>query len=133
MDDFASSTLVAAVRRSLADDGIGAAGHRPQALGPGLLRHEGALRTFSRALRHQCEDSAPGVRVIDAVLPLVDTDMTRGRGRGEISAARAAGAVISAVQRDEAETYTGVTRHPRTIRRLSPTLDHRVLRHGWTQ
>ncbi|MFD9723798.1 SDR family oxidoreductase [Streptomyces sp. NPDC059072] len=102
----------------------------PKPSAPVYCATKAALRTFSRSLRYQCQDSAPGIQVIDAVLPLVDTDMTRGRGRGKISAAQAAGAVIGAIQRDKAEIHIGLTRHLRTIMRLSPTLGHRVLRHG---
>lgn len=102
----------------------------PKPSAPVYCATKAAVRTFTRALRYQCQDAAPHVQVIDAVLPLVDTDMTRGRGRGKISASQAAEAVISGIRRDTAEIYIGKTKALRTIMRLSPPLGYRILRHG---
>jgi uncharacterized oxidoreductase len=66
--------------------------------------------------------------VIEVVLPLVDTDMTRDRGHDKISAAQAASAVIGGIRRDDAEIYVGKTKLVRTIMRLSPSLGYRLLR-----
>lgn len=52
------------------------------------------LRTFTKALRFQAQtdwrDGGPDARAIEAMLPLVETPMTAGRGRGKITAAQAA-------------------------------------------
>ncbi|MFG2874391.1 hypothetical protein ACGFYU_05160 [Streptomyces sp. NPDC048337] len=118
MDDFASSTLVAAVQRPLAADGL-------TAVAPEANR---ALLPFDAKRRFLDGDASSGIRVIDAVLPLVDTDMTRGRGRGKISPAQAARAVISGIRRDSAEIHIGRVKLLHTILRLSPALGHRILR-----
>ncbi|MEV7522077.1 SDR family NAD(P)-dependent oxidoreductase [Streptomyces sp. NPDC091371] len=102
----------------------------PKPSAPVYCAAKAALRTFTRALRYQCQDAAPNIRVIDAVLPLVDTDMTRGRGTGKITAARAARAVITGIHRDKGEIYIGMTKILRVIMRLSPTLGYRILRKG---
>ncbi|MFJ3876225.1 SDR family oxidoreductase [Streptomyces sp. NPDC090077] len=102
----------------------------PKASAPVYCATKAAVRTFTRALRYQCEDTAPHIRVIDAVLPLVDTDMTRGRGRGKLGAARTAGAVIAGIRRERSELYIGRTRILRALLRLSPALAHRILRDG---
>ncbi|MFJ4866825.1 SDR family oxidoreductase [Streptomyces sp. NPDC088748] len=102
----------------------------PKPSAPVYCATKAAVRTFTRALRYQCQDAAPHIRVIDAILPLVDTDMTRGRGRGKISAAQAAGAVITGIRRDTTEIYIGKTKLLRTIMRLSPSLGYRILRNG---
>ncbi|MEW1633121.1 hypothetical protein AB0469_03515 [Streptomyces sp. NPDC093801] len=68
--------------------------------------------------------------MVDAVLPLVDTDMTRGRGRGKISAAEAAGAVIRGIRRDSAEVRIGKVGLLHALLRFAPSLGYRVLRGG---
>jgi uncharacterized oxidoreductase len=102
----------------------------PKPSAPVYCAAKSAVRTFTRSLRYQCEDGAPHIQVIDAVLPLVDTDMTRGRGRGKISPAQAAHAVIEGIRRDRAEIYIGKARLLPALMRLSPSLGYRVMRHG---
>ncbi|GII96083.1 SDR family oxidoreductase [Sinosporangium siamense] len=102
----------------------------PKASAPVYCAAKSAVRTFTRSLRYQCEDGAPHIRVIDAVLPLVDTEMTRGRGQGKISPAQAAQAVIDGIRRDRAEIYIGKARLLPFLMRLSPTLGYRALRNG---
>ncbi|MER8042850.1 SDR family NAD(P)-dependent oxidoreductase [Streptomyces sp. NPDC094032] len=102
----------------------------PKRTAPVYCAAKAGLRTFTRALRYQCQEGAPALRVVDAVLPLVDTDMTRGRGSGKISAARAATAVIEGIRRDRREIYVGTTKVLRGLMRVSPTLGHRILRDG---
>jgi uncharacterized oxidoreductase len=102
----------------------------PKPSAPVYCATKSGVQTFTRALRYQCQDAGSNVRVIDAVLPLVDTDMTRGRGRGKISAADAAAAMISGLRRDTAEIYVGKAKILRTLMRLSPSLGRRLLRNG---
>lgn len=102
----------------------------PKPSAPVYCATKAAVRTFTRALRYQCQDAAPHIQVIDAVLPLVDTDMTHSRGRGKISTSQAAAAVIRGIHRDTADLYIGKTKILRTIMRFSPSLGYRTLRHG---
>jgi uncharacterized oxidoreductase len=102
----------------------------PESAAPVYCATEAAVRTFSRTLRYQCEDSAPHVRVIDAVLPLVDTDMTRGRGREKPGADRTAAAVIEGIRRDRSEVYVGRARLLPALMRTAPSLGYRILRDG---
>lgn len=57
----------------------------PKKSSPVYCATKAGVRSFTRALRYQCEDKLPHVRVVEALPPLVDTDMTRGRGRGKMS------------------------------------------------
>ncbi|MEV3870205.1 SDR family NAD(P)-dependent oxidoreductase [Streptomyces sp. NPDC049906] len=102
----------------------------PKPSAPVYCAAKSAVRTFTRALRYQCEDGAPHVRVVDAVLPLVDTDMTAGRGRGKISPAAAARSVLQGVARGRSEVYVGKARLLPPLMRLAPSLGYRTLRHG---
>ncbi|GAA2601342.1 SDR family oxidoreductase [Dactylosporangium fulvum] len=102
----------------------------PKRSAPVYCATKAGVRAFTRALRYQCQDSAPHVRVIDAVMALVDTDMTRGRGRDKISADQAATAVIDGVRRGSDEIDIGKVKLLRTIMRLSPALGYRIMRNG---
>lgn len=85
-----------------------------------------ALHSFSQSLRWQLEDD--GVAVIEAVLPLVDTPMTHGRGRGKISAAAAARAILVGVRSRRPEILIGKARLIPLLSRLAPALGRRIMR-----
>ncbi|WP_186768251.1 SDR family oxidoreductase [Streptomyces qinzhouensis] len=102
----------------------------PKPSAPVYCAAKSAVRTFTRALRYQCEDSAPRVRIMDAVLPLVDTDMTAGRGRGKISPDETARAVLTGIRRERNEIYVGRTRLLPALMRVAPSVGYRALRHG---
>ncbi|MGN9813363.1 SDR family oxidoreductase [Micromonospora sp. BQ11] len=102
----------------------------PKASAPVYCATKAAVRTFTRALRYQCQDTAPHIRVTDVILPLVDTDMTRGRGHGKISAAAAATAIIAGIHRGSPEVYIGKARLLPALLRLAPALAYRTLRRG---
>lgn len=86
------------------------------------------LSTFSRALRYRSEADAPTVCVVDAVLPLVDTAMTTGRGSGKLSADAAAADVLRGVAAGHQDLWIGKTRVLHALHRLVPALAYRMLR-----
>ncbi|WP_158968600.1 SDR family NAD(P)-dependent oxidoreductase [Chachezhania sediminis] len=88
------------------------------------------LGSFTRGLRYQVEDAGLPVRVIDAVMPLVATDMTAGRGAGKIMAEQAAEALLSGVEAGQDEIWIGKARSARVLHRLAPGLLQRMLRNG---
>lgn len=100
----------------------------PKKAAPVYCATKAAVRSFSRALRYQCEDDAPLVRVVDVVMELVDTDMTRGRGSGKISPVEAARKVIDALCHGPEEAYVGRSKLLRRIMRIAPRLGQRVMR-----
>lgn len=102
----------------------------PKKSAPVYCASKAAVRTFTRALRYQCEDAAPHVRVVDVVLPLVDTDMTRGRGGGKIPPARAASAIVAGLRRGRNEIHVGKAALLPPLLRLAPSLAYRTLRNG---
>jgi uncharacterized oxidoreductase len=102
----------------------------PKASAPVYCATKAAVRTFTRSLRYQCQDTAPQVRVTDVILPLVDTDMTRGRGHGKITAAAAATDIIAGLRRGSSEVYVGKARLLPVLMRLAPALAYRTLRRG---
>lgn len=79
-----------------------------------------ALHSVSRSLRYQLEGTP--VRVCEAIMPLVDTPMTEGRGRGKMSAQLAVECLISGAERGRDEVYIGITRALPLLMRLAPGL-----------
>ena len=105
-----------------------ALGLAPKRSAPVYCASKAGLSTFSRALRYRCKADAPTVRVIDAVLPLVDTAMTTGRGSGKISADAAATAVLRGVAAGAQDLWIGKARALHALHRWVPTLAYRMLR-----
>jgi uncharacterized oxidoreductase len=58
---------------------------------------------------------------------LVDTDTTRGRGKGKISEAAAASQILDGVAKGRAAIDVGATALLRLILRLSPGLGERIM------
>ncbi len=87
-----------------------------------------ALRSFSISLRYQLEGTM--VSVHEAVLPLVDTPMTRGRGNGKIAPHAAAKAIIRGVENGNAEIFVGKARLMPIVSRLSPSLMAKIMKSG---
>lgn len=102
----------------------------PKKSAPVYCGAKAAVRGFTRALRYQCEDEAPHVRIIEAVLPLVDTDMTRGRGEGKMSAEAAAGRIVAGLRAGRPEIYVGKAALLPRLLRLAPGIAYRMLRDG---
>ena len=84
-----------------------------------------ALHSFSQSLRYQLAGTS--VSVMEVILPLVDTPMTRGRGNGKISPAYAAQQIIAGIQRNRNEIYVGKARLLPLLLRIWPGLVKRIL------
>lgn len=102
----------------------------PKRSAPVYCATKAAVRSFTRALRYQCEDAMPHVRVVEALPPLVDTDMTRGRGSSKITAERCAVAIVDGLTAGRNEIYVGRSALLRAVMRCSPALGYRLMRNG---
>lgn len=87
---------------------------------------KGALNIFSQSLRYQFEGTGVGVQ--QAFLPLVDTAMTAGRGKGKISASSAASEIISGIERGSRDFDIGMTRVLRVLLAIAPFVAKRLLK-----
>ena len=85
-----------------------------------------AVHSLSQSLRYQAEGSA--MRVIEAILPLVDTPMTEGRGSGKLSAEVAAMAIIDGIRRGQDEIYIGKAKLLRILGLLVPIIPRTILK-----
>ena len=86
------------------------------------------LRNFTKSFRYQLEDTS--VRVFEAIMPMVDTPMTEGRGKGKISAINAASAIIKGIEQDTAEIFVGKTKLMPVMARVSPSLMELIMKVG---
>lgn len=85
-----------------------------------------ALWNFTRSLGYQLEHTP--VEVYSAILPLVDTPMTEGRGRRKLSAAKVAEKIVEGVQRGQSDIYVGKARWLPLLSRLSPALAASIMK-----
>jgi uncharacterized oxidoreductase len=102
----------------------------PKAAAPVYCATKAAVHSFSQALRYQLEDSLPQIRVFEVMPPLVDTEMTRGRGSGKISPEQVAHETVNGMERNLPEIPVGKARTLRVIHRFAPSLAARILRNA---
>lgn len=99
----------------------------PKSSSPVYCASKAALRSFAKSLRAQIQRAGWNIRIQEALPPLVDTDMTRGRGKGKISATAAASQILKGIAKGHAEIDVGATALLRLILRLSPALGERIM------
>lgn len=84
------------------------------------------LSSFTLSLRWQVARS--GMLVSEVVLPLVDTPMTAGRGRGKMPPDRAAALILRGIAARQATIRIGAARALPVLATLAPWLGRRILR-----
>lgn len=102
----------------------------PKSTAPVYCATKSAVRSFTRALRYQAEDAASPVKIVDAIMALVETEMTKGRGRSKITAEQAAAEIVTGMRTESSEIWVEKTRLLRLVQRLSPSLAYRIMRNG---
>lgn len=100
----------------------------PKASAPVYCASKAALRSFSQALRYQLEGSH--VSVLEVLPPLVDTAMTRGRGRDKVSPDQVAEAICGALVKGREELRIGKTQLLWALQRVSPALAARTMKNA---
>jgi uncharacterized oxidoreductase len=100
----------------------------PKEAAPVYSATKAGLRSFTTALRYQAKRSHAHVHVIEAVMALVDTDMTAGRGRGKITPARAARGIIRGIKQGREVIWVEKARLLPILARISPRIPARILR-----
>lgn len=100
----------------------------PKRSAPVYCATKAGLRLFTKALRYQLEGSS--VRVVELMLPLVDTPMTAGRGRGKLSPEAVAEALMDGLRKNRNEIYPGKAAIFRHLHRWLPGLADRMLKNG---
>jgi uncharacterized oxidoreductase len=87
---------------------------------------KGALNLFSQSLRHQLEDT--NIQVLQALMPLVDTNMTQERGEGKMSVNEAVSCLIKGIERNIQNNDIGKVRILRWLMRLSPQAAQKLMK-----
>ncbi|HNW17877.1 MAG TPA: SDR family NAD(P)-dependent oxidoreductase [Sphingorhabdus lacus] len=98
----------------------------PRAGGPVYCASKAGLRSFTQALRYNLRES--NVHVIEALPPVVDTAMTRGRlGGNKMSAPDCAAQIVDAIESNSAEANVGMVKLLKMVYSISPALARRVM------
>jgi len=98
----------------------------PRAGGPVYCATKAGLRSFTQSLRHNLRDT--NVVVIEALPPVVDTAMTRGRMNGnKMSAKQCAAEIVDAIATNAPEANVGMVKILRLIYSISPALVRRIM------
>ena len=100
----------------------------PKASAPIYCATKAALHSFSKALRYQIEDAGSSVKVFEVLPPLVDTDMTRGRGSDKISPERVARETLRGMRVNRYEIRVAKVGLLFWLNRFVPRVAERILR-----
>ncbi len=100
----------------------------PKQSAPVYCATKAAMRVFTKVLRYQLENSV--VNVIEVVPALVDTAMTKGRGKGKISPEELVREALDGIESDKKEIRIGKTKILFLLERIIPSLAGRIIRHG---
>jgi uncharacterized oxidoreductase len=99
----------------------------PKRSSPVYCANKAALRSFAKSLRAQLRHANWPIGVTEALPPLVDTDMTRGRGRGKITPQTAASQILRGIEAGKLEIDVGASALLRVISRISPALAEAIM------
>ncbi len=97
----------------------------PNAGGAVYCATKAALRSYTQSLRAQMKGT--NVAVIEALPPLVDTQMTAGRGGAKMAASECARQILAALEHDRDEALVGQVKLLKTIHSVSPALARRIM------
>lgn len=98
----------------------------PRAGGPVYCATKAGLRSFTQSLRYNLRST--NVRVVEALPPVVDTAMTRGRVSGrKMSARECAAQIVDAIESNKAEANVGMVKLLQMVHSISPALARRIM------
>ena len=97
----------------------------PRSGGPIYCASKAGLRSYTLALRAQLAGTK--VHVLEALPPVVDTQLTAGRGSNKMSPEDCAKQIVSAIERGANEANVGMVKILRAVYSLSPALARRIM------
>jgi uncharacterized oxidoreductase len=101
----------------------------PKRSSPVYCANKAGLRFFAKSLRAQLRRAQWPIQVTEALPPLVDTDMTGGRGRGKITSQSVASQIVRDIESGKSEIDEGASALLRVISRISPALAEANMTH----
>ncbi|KPF65004.1 SDR family oxidoreductase [Porphyrobacter sp. AAP60] len=96
----------------------------PAARQPVYCATKAGLRFYTLALREQLKGTA--IRVIEALPPVVDTQMNDGNPMNKMPADECARQIVAAIEQRRDEANIGMTRTLRLVESISPALARRM-------
>ncbi|HEX8576261.1 MAG TPA: SDR family NAD(P)-dependent oxidoreductase [Flavobacterium sp.] len=98
----------------------------PKMQAPVYCGTKAGIHIFSKSLRYQLEE----VKVFEIIPPLVDTNMTKGRGRGKITPEQLVNEFVEAFAKDKFEVSIGKVKLLKLVNRISPKLAESIMKNG---
>lgn len=98
----------------------------PKMQAPVYCGTKAGIHIFTKALRYQLQK----VKVFEIIPPLVDTNMTKGRGNGKITAEQLVDEFIKSFEKNNYEINIGKVKLLKFINRISPSLAEKILKNG---
>ena len=100
----------------------------PKKSAPVYCGTKAAIHIFTKALRYQYENTS--LKVFEMIPPLVDTDMTNGRGKDKISPEQLVKQFLRSLKSDNYEINIGKTKLLRLIKRIAPKVADGILKNN---
>ncbi len=97
----------------------------PSASAPLYCATKAGLRSYSIGVREQLREC--GIHLLEALPPMVDTQMTSGREGKKITPEECAAAIVYAIESRQDEVYIGQVGLLKRIHSLSPKLAQKIL------
>ena len=97
----------------------------PRSGGPIYCATKAALRSFTMALRHQLRGT--NVHVIEALPPVVETQMTADREGKKMSASECARQIVRAIETNSREANVGMVKLLKAVYSVSPALARSIM------
>jgi len=97
----------------------------PRAGGPVYCATKAGLRSYTQALRAQL--AGTNVHVIEALPPVVETQMTAGRGGNKMAPQECARQIVAAIANDRDEANVGMVKVLKLVHSISPALARRIM------
>ncbi|RGP40285.1 Corticosteroid 11-beta-dehydrogenase isozyme [Altererythrobacter insulae] len=96
----------------------------PAARQPVYCATKAGLRSYSMTLREQLKDT--NIHVIEALPPVVDTQMNAGNPMSKMPAVECAAQILDAIETNRAEANIGMTKLLKFAESISPALARRI-------
>lgn len=97
----------------------------PRAGGSIYCATKAGLRSYTQAIRHLLKDS--NVHVIEALPPVVETNMTAGRSGKKMSAHDCAAEIVAGIRTGKREVNAGMVKLLQLVNSISPALARRIM------
>lgn len=97
----------------------------PRAGGSIYCATKAGLRSYTQAIRHLLKDS--NVVVIEALPPVVETNMTAGRSGKKMSAHDCAAEIVAGIRSNKREVNAGMVKMLQLVHSISPALARRIM------